>query len=453
MPVITNPGQTNLTPHLFIPRNGPLLGSSDETIRNIATNFLAIQNWADMVLAGAAGGVGLRFATKVVAASDSLDTNPAHYDYLCTGVNDTLTIQAAINALPAFGGKVLLMEGHYYLATNAVGANDTAQIVLRSGVTLEGMGPSTVLLKKPGISAGSTWLIGQFDVSTGISIQNCVVCNLTLDGNMRGDGSVIGDGAHFGNGNFDRILFSQVRFVDMYHGGVQLVNAQTGTRFTMESCWAGQGANNPNLFKCSNANIDQIALRNNVCQASSGIVLDNGTTIEVTDNILISPDGLNYGIYLNSIAEATIAGNSIVGFLRGIFLDGPNCVRNRIDGNRISQSQREGIDVQGANDNQIVNNYVNSSSQATNNTYDDITLERDGTPVGANNNYVADNVCRFGGFGTQARYGLNIINAACNTNTTVNNDLHGSGATGAYNDTGTGTLKNLDGSANNWNRM
>src|SRR6185436_285783 len=48
-----------------------------------------------------------RAATKIIASSTSLDTTNA--DYICDGTADDVQIQAAIDALPSTGGRVLLM--------------------------------------------------------------------------------------------------------------------------------------------------------------------------------------------------------------------------------------------------------------------------------------------------------------------------------------------------------
>lgn len=53
-------------------------------------------------------------ATIIVAASDSL--HPERADYVCNGVADDVEIQAAIDALPAVGGTVLLLEGNYNIS-------------------------------------------------------------------------------------------------------------------------------------------------------------------------------------------------------------------------------------------------------------------------------------------------------------------------------------------------
>lgn len=55
-------------------------------------------------------------------------------DYVCTGSNDTTLFQNAINALPDFGGKIVVLEGEY---------NITSQLTCDKNVVFEGMGKGT----------------------------------------------------------------------------------------------------------------------------------------------------------------------------------------------------------------------------------------------------------------------------------------------------------------------
>jgi len=75
-------------------------------------------------------------ATLIVAASDSL--YPQRADYQCDGVNDNVEIQAALDALPAGGGSVGLLEGRFNIAAK-IELNDNFQV-------LNGCGWSTNLI-------------------------------------------------------------------------------------------------------------------------------------------------------------------------------------------------------------------------------------------------------------------------------------------------------------------
>ena len=54
-----------------------------------------------------------RTATIVVAASNSSSKCKAAADYVCSGSGDQTEINNAISALPAGGGKIVLLEGTY----------------------------------------------------------------------------------------------------------------------------------------------------------------------------------------------------------------------------------------------------------------------------------------------------------------------------------------------------
>lgn len=97
-------------------------------------------------------------ATFVIAASDANARIRAKADYFCGGVADEDQINAAINALPANGGKIVLSEGTFNIA-------DT--IIVPQGVIVEGMGEqatSIELLDDPDFDAmsltgGARWTV------------------------------------------------------------------------------------------------------------------------------------------------------------------------------------------------------------------------------------------------------------------------------------------------------
>ncbi|GAH59078.1 unnamed protein product, partial [marine sediment metagenome] len=76
----------------------------------------------------------LRSATMIVAADNSLHKNMANY--VCAGTADDVQINEALNALPAAGGRVILLEGTF---------NCTANLIIPAAVTLEGQSYNTVL--------------------------------------------------------------------------------------------------------------------------------------------------------------------------------------------------------------------------------------------------------------------------------------------------------------------
>ena len=101
-----------------------------------------------------------RTATLVVAASDSSVKANTAADYVCDGTSDQTEINDAISALPAGGGKIVLLEGTYNI-------NDKI-IVSKANVTIQGMGMgATVIQRGPGDGID-------------ISGDNCTLCDITV---------------------------------------------------------------------------------------------------------------------------------------------------------------------------------------------------------------------------------------------------------------------------------
>jgi|GEM_PF-6945952 len=88
-------------------------------------------------------------------------------DFLCDGTNDHLVIGAAIDALPASGGKVLFLDGTYTFGERVT--------VAKAGVTLAGSGAGTVFLR--GYNGTAT------DGMLTVTAKNVTVSCIQFDGN------------------------------------------------------------------------------------------------------------------------------------------------------------------------------------------------------------------------------------------------------------------------------
>ena len=56
-----------------------------------------------------------RTATFTVAANDSSERSKLQADFVGDGINDEIEIKTAIDSLPDFGGKVILLEGNFMI--------------------------------------------------------------------------------------------------------------------------------------------------------------------------------------------------------------------------------------------------------------------------------------------------------------------------------------------------
>jgi len=83
-------------------------------------------------------------------------------------------IQAAIDALPNTGGKILLSDGTFICST--------AIVIARNNVTLQGEGASTILLLADNINS-PVLVIGDTATPTTTVYHNIHVSDLTIDGN------------------------------------------------------------------------------------------------------------------------------------------------------------------------------------------------------------------------------------------------------------------------------
>lgn len=183
---------------------------------NTATNTLTVDN-----LSTPTG----RTATYVVAASDAPDHVKAQADAVCDGTADDVEIQAALDALSAYAGKVRLSEGTF---------NTAATIVIRtSGVKyISGAGIDDTVLKRVGgvtdpiiaKDAGAAYIAG-FNLS-----------DITLNGNATAGNVMNGTLIH-------SAIYDTVRFCNTT-GNTSGFYVDSGTEYvTFYSCWFGDGGN------------------------------------------------------------------------------------------------------------------------------------------------------------------------------------------------------------------
>lgn len=123
-----------------------------------------------------------RTATLIVAASDSSAKSKAGADYVCDGTADEVQIQAAIDALPAGGGKVVLLEGTYYLAASITIVTDD------DNVTLEGCNALLIMKSSP-----TEALTSDSGVGTSIEVADSSGFSVGMDVWIRDDSTYEND--------------------------------------------------------------------------------------------------------------------------------------------------------------------------------------------------------------------------------------------------------------------
>lgn len=393
----------------------------------------------------------LRTATYIVAASDSVHKYEA--DYFCDGTNDHVQIQTAIDALPATGGEVLLLDGTY---------NVEVALVLDSYQTLAGCGRNTLL----------TTSIADLHIITatggsGTEKVGVVVRDLFVDGD-----SLTGD---YG------IIF---RYVDYS----QILNCW-GTGFDLEAIFIDTSDNNVisgNITWGNNGGLyieesTYNTLTANVVQGNSGTGLEVYTSSHYNTVVGNTCSGntengieVQGSCYHNSITGNNCCGNGWNGIRLydgyGNLVSGNQCSENTLDGisveadpatvitgnaslynlqhgiyvasawnitvsgNAVSANQNHGIYLDTVTNSVVSGNMTDHNSQETTNTWDNIFLAG-----GCDDNLISDNLVRRGTYGNRSRYGINVSAASCDRNRIFDNDLYDGGTTAPFNDAGTNT--------------
>jgi parallel beta-helix repeat protein len=388
-----------------------------------------------------AGEGGLRCATRIVAASNSLDRTRA--DYVCDGADDQEEINAAIADLGTTGGMVLLLEGTY---------NITGSIVLASNIALVGQGPGTVLRVPDGFNA-------DLNVISGSNVSGVLVANLKVDGNKANQRAGTMNGIYLSS-----VTHSEVRswVENMRDNGIVLDSSSSHNTITGNTC---QGNKNSGIYLSSSS---YNTVTGNTCQQNDyGIYLSFSGHNTITGNlcqgnyihgIYLYPSSNNntivgntcqgngsYGIGLSSSSDNnTIAGNTCQGNAYfGIYLYSSG--HNTITGNTCQGNNRHGIVLGSSSNNAIVGNCVLGNSQEADASYDGIYMDYD-----SNHNLISGNVVRHQGGERQHRYGINIATSDCDGNLIHGNDLYQAGRTGDYNDAGTGTIYHHNRTSEGW---
>jgi parallel beta-helix repeat protein len=328
----------------------------------------------------------VRAGTYVVAASNA----PAHVkqraDYVCDGTADDVEIQAAIDALPATGGKVSLSEGTFTTA---------ATITLKSFVTLEGCGRSTIIRLGAGLN---------LNVITASGVSECEIRDLKIDGNKANN---IGqDDANLQNGIlFEECYRSSIRDVmilNCWESGIRVKPADgSAASKLMHNIFSG-------IVSCFNR--------------KNGISFDTWAEYMMVDACSFSNNGQNgvYGVGANlAFTNCIIIQNALAGvslatsaktynnaieacqinhnLTHGIILHAAH--NTLITGCKIIANERHGVWIYGCHNTILTGNTISTNSYGNPDTYDNVFCDTSLYGVISGNTVLMSS----GG----ARYGIN----------------------------------------------
>ena len=205
-------------------------------------------------------------------------------DYLCDGTADQTEINAAITALPATGGEIVILDGTY---------NITAKIdVTKDNVSIKGNGNATILKRMfdSSVKEGVITLTGR---------SGCKIANLQIEGN-------------------------KATYTASYNYGIYIYSSSDNNTVTGNTC----NNNNSGIYLDGS---DNNTVTGNTCNNNTyGIRLFSSSNNTITGNTC--NNNSDYGIYLySSSSNNTITGNTCNNNNSGIYLDGSD--NNTITGN------------------------------------------------------------------------------------------------------------------------
>jgi len=447
-----------------------------------------------------------RTATVVVATVGSSLQARAQADFLCGGVNDHIEIQAALDALPATGGEVHLLEGTYNVETtinldsnqtlrgcgrNTILATATANLIFLTAVGASGSEKTGIVIADLQIDGGTISARGvrfeyvdysliqnvysRRNADTGILLENSDFN--TIEGNtcQENTGGLSNDGIRLHVSNNNTIIGNTCQGNGY---GIRLRDSNSNNTVTGNTCIGN--TDGIQLYGSSNNTIT-----GNTCQGNGAVGInltassDNNTVTGNTCN-----GNSSHGITVTDSDNNTISGNTCQGNYNGINLT-TSCIKNTISGNTCQGNTRRGITLYNSCDNNLIseNNcqdngwdgiYINTcdgntitSNICQGNGLRGIGIEEcnNGAIIGnictensqdADNTYddiyleesdyndIQANTCRAGALTNKPQYGINISTNTCDGNLVTNNDLYNDGfGTAPFHDIGDATKLNV----------
>ena len=325
---------------------------------------------------------------RFVVGTSTAGWTAADCDYLCDGTADQTEINAAITALPATGGEIVILDGTY---------NITAKIdVTKDNVSIRGNGNATVLKRMFDSSVDE-------GVITLTSRSGCKISNLQVDGNKGSYTNYRNYNIYLGSSSNNTIIGNTCN--NSY--GIYFTNSSNNT-VTGNTCYNNGKSSGIQLDTSSNNN----TVTGNNCNSNKyGIRLYTSRNNTVTSNICCNNN--SRGIYLDSSSNNTIVGNTCNNNDSGIYLTSPNN-SNTVVGNTCNNNG-SGIYLNSSSNCTVTSNIcIRGTGLATDYTAYQHTIQLSS----ATNNYnlISNNNCM----------GKAVTNAGGTGNTLVNNKFDAS---------------------------
>jgi len=355
-------------------------------------------------------------------------------DYLCDGTNDQEEIIQALNALPATGGEVVILDGTY---------NITASInIPKDNVSIRGSGNATTLKRmynSTSTNSGST--------ARGLITLNkksgCKIQGLQIDGNRATYTANYNSGIYLYESSNDNTITDNTCNnnrvgIYLYSSSDNMVTGNTCNNSSYSGIYLYSSSNNNtitgNTYNNNYSGIDLSSSNNNTLTGNTcnnnyyGIYLYTSSNNTITDNTctnnnngiqlyLTSDDNTvtgntynnnsNYGIYLSPFSgDNTVTGNTCNNNRIGIYLSSSS--NNTITGNTCNNNNSCGINLYSSSDNNTVtgNTCIRGTGQTSDYASNQYTILLSGSSNNCNlissNNCMGKAVVIEGGTGNSA---------------------------------------------------
>ena len=264
-------------------------GFTDRKLTDTPTDDLQVVN--KKYVDDSTSGAGAKSCTFVIGPSSNSDSGD--YDYTTDGTDDDVQIQAAIDALPTNGGRIVFREGTYTLGSAII-------TIAKNGVTLQGQGKGTIVTCKTNFN-NPFFRLGH----ASINYENIVIKDIYFDGNKANQSisSTIIDNLTLTRAISD-VEISGCYFLNAKNGCIILRdNAGTGRRFNINihnnyfKDWDGysDGTNVWGIYIVSDSTRNNGRISNNYFTNSSTTVsyIYGDVVCTVINNYFLFPDNFN----------------------------------------------------------------------------------------------------------------------------------------------------------------
>lgn len=312
-------------------------------------------------------------ATLVVAASTSM--SPANADYTCDNTADEVQINAALAALPAAGGKVVLLEGTFTLADPIT--------IPANNITLEGQGEAT-FIDGDGLATGEHAILVPARTS-------CVICKLRI---QTEDGGTKVCHCIYATGLCSGLEIYEVTITDSDSDGIHIA-PEDAYDIHIHNCTIGD-ADGYGIIIDPPAGDESFRLHVKDClivgTGNSGIYLgdtgDGHVYAEVNNNLVYGAGAVGIFAYETTYSDFS---NNIISHSTedGILLN--TCSYCSLEGNISEANVQHGIHLVDADGCNVSGNTCTGNDSGNTGTYDGINLAGTSTQDNIVNNHCCSN--------------------------------------------------------------